>query len=98
MQNNNKKYVELIWADKYDRFKLGKKMSIEKPDLPFQTIETINKPRLKNLESGLFNSDKFYPENEYPPNYPECIYEQLVLMREFPAEKRLNLCMSKLRC
>jgi len=69
--HNNKKYVELIWADKYDRFELGKKMPIEKPNLPFQTVETINKPRLKDLESGLFDPDKVYPENEYPPNYPK---------------------------
>jgi adenine-specific DNA-methyltransferase len=71
MQGNNKKYVELIWADKYDRFELGKKMPIEKPNLPFQTVETVNKPRLKDLENGLFDPEKFYPENEYPPNYPK---------------------------
>jgi hypothetical protein len=51
--NSNKKYVELIWADKYDRFELGKKMRIEKPNLPFQTVETVNKPRLKLIWSFL---------------------------------------------
>ncbi|HEK85776.1 MAG TPA: site-specific DNA-methyltransferase, partial [Candidatus Aminicenantes bacterium] len=69
--NNNKKYVELIWADKYDRFEKGEKTPLERPNLPFQVVETINKPRLKDLESGLFDPEKFYPENEYPPNYPK---------------------------
>jgi len=69
--NNNKKYVELIWPDKYDRFEKGQKTPIEKPNLPFQVVETINKPRIKDLESGLFDPDRFYPENEYPANYPK---------------------------
>jgi len=68
--NNNKKYVELIWSDKYDRFEKGQKTPIEKPNLPFQVVETINKPRIKDLESGLFDPDRVYPENEYPSNYP----------------------------
>jgi adenine specific DNA methylase Mod len=68
---NNKKYVELLWADKYDKFEKGDKIPIEKPNLPFQVVETVNKPRLKDLEGGLFDPSKFYPENEYPPNYPQ---------------------------
>ncbi len=67
----NKKYVELLWADKYDKFEKGEKIPIEKPNLPFQVVETVNKPRLKDLEEGLFDPDKFYPENEYPKDYPK---------------------------
>jgi DNA modification methylase len=67
----NEKYVELLWSQKYDKIDLGEKMPIEKPNLPFQTIETINKPRLKDLEEGLFDPSQFYPENKYPPNYPK---------------------------
>jgi len=69
--NDNKKYVELIWSDKYDRFEKGQKTPIEKPNLPFQVVETINKPRIKDLESGLYEPDQVYPENEYPANYPK---------------------------
>lgn len=43
----NKKYVELIWHQKYDKIDLGKKMPIEKPNLPLQTVETVNKPSKK---------------------------------------------------
>lgn len=68
---NNKKFVELIWAGKYDRFEKGEKTPIERPNLPFQLVETINKPRIKDLEAGLFDPDKIYPEAEYPPNYPK---------------------------
>ena len=63
---DNKKYVELLWADKYDKYEKGNKNIIEKPNLPFQVVETINKPRLKDLEGGLFDSGSFYPESEYP--------------------------------
>ncbi len=68
---NNKKYVELIWAEKYDKYEKGEKIPIEKPNLPFQVVETINKPRLKDLEKGLFDPSQIYPENEYPENYPK---------------------------
>lgn len=67
----NKKWVELLWADKYDRLEKGERIPIEKPNLPFQVIETVNKPRLKDLESGLFDFSQYYPESEYPPNYPK---------------------------
>jgi len=67
----NKKYVELLWAEKYDKYEKGKKIPIEKPNLPFQVVETINKPRLKDLEGGLFDPSQFYPENKYPENYPK---------------------------
>jgi len=69
--SENKKYVELIWHQKYDKLELGEKMPIEKPNLPFQTVETINKLRLKELDGGLFDPSKFYPENKYPSNYPK---------------------------
>ena len=67
----NKKYVELIWHQKYDKVELGEKIPIEKPNLPFQTVETVNKPRLKNLENGLFDPERYYPKDEYPDNYPK---------------------------
>lgn len=47
MANKNKKYVELLWAGKYDEIDKGQKMPIERPNLPFQVVETINKPRIK---------------------------------------------------
>lgn len=56
----NKKYVELLWHQKYDKLDLGEKIPIEKPNLPFQIVETVNKPRLKDLEGGLFDPSKFY--------------------------------------
>ena len=76
---DNRQYVELLWGDKYDKFQVdssqnivaGEKIPIEKPNLPFQVVETINKPRLKDLEDGLFDPSKFYPKNEYPENYPK---------------------------
>lgn len=64
----NKKYVELLWHQKYDKIELGEKIQVEKPNLPFQVVETINKPRLKELEEGLFDPSQYYPENEYPEN------------------------------
>ena len=63
----NKKYVELIWNGKYDKLEIGDRLSIERPNLPFQKVETINKPRLEDIE-WLGN---FYPESKYPPNYPK---------------------------
>jgi adenine-specific DNA-methyltransferase len=64
MAENNKKYVELLWADKYDKFEKGEKLPIEKPNLPFQVVETINKPRIKGgITAPLF------PEDEWPKDY-----------------------------
>ncbi len=62
---NNKKYVELLWAEKYDRYDKGEKIPIEKPNLPFQVVETINEPRAKDISGGLFS------KNDYPQNYPQ---------------------------
>lgn len=67
---DNKKYVELLWAEKYNKYEKGKKIPIGKPNLPFQVVETVNKPRLKDLEGGLFDPAQFYPESKYPKNYP----------------------------
>jgi hypothetical protein len=67
----NKKYVELLWAEKYDQIELGNKIPIEKPNLPFQTVETVNKPRLKDFEDRFFEPSQFYPEDKYPENYPK---------------------------
>ncbi len=63
---NNKKYVELLWAEKYDKYEKGEKVPIEKPNLPFQTVETVNKPRVK----GGFTVPLF-PEDEWPKDYPK---------------------------
>ncbi len=62
----NKKYVELLWHQKYDKIVLGEKAPIEKPNLPFQVVETINKPRIKG---GITTS--LFPEDEWPENYPK---------------------------
>ncbi len=62
----NKKYVELLWYQKYDKLDLGEKIPIEKPNLPFQTVETVNKPRIKGgITAPLF------PEDEWPKDYPK---------------------------
>jgi adenine specific DNA methylase Mod len=61
----NKKYVELIWAGKYDKFEKGNRTPLERPNLPFQVIETVNRPRIKGGSVPLF------PEEEWPPNYPK---------------------------
>jgi len=66
MAENNKKYVELLWADKYDKFEKGEKLPIEKPNLPFQVVETINKPRIKG---GI--TVPLFPEDEWPKDYPK---------------------------
>lgn len=62
---DNKKYVELLWAEKYGKYEKGEKIPIEKPELPFQVVETINKPRIK----GGYTISLF-PEDAYPENYP----------------------------
>jgi len=66
---SNKKYVELLWAEKYDNYEKGEKIPIEKPNLPFQVVETVNKPRIKGGYDSSITS--FFPENEYPENYPK---------------------------
>jgi len=59
----NKKYVELIWHQKYDELEKGEKIPIERPNLPFQVVETINEPRAKDLQKGLYEA--------VPENYPK---------------------------
>jgi adenine specific DNA methylase Mod len=41
-------------------------MPIEKPNLPFQTVETVNKPRIKGGEQEFL-----YPESQWPKDYPK---------------------------
>jgi len=62
---NDKRFIELIWAGKYDRAELEGKAPIERPNLPFQVVETVNEPRLKG---GL--SKQLLGEEEWPENYP----------------------------
>lgn len=59
----NKKYVELIWHQKYDTLDKGEKIPIERPNLPFQVVETVNEPRAKDLQKGLYEA--------VPENYPK---------------------------
>ncbi len=59
----NKKYVELIWHQKYDKLDKGEKIPIERPNLPFQVVETVNEPRAKDLQKGLYEA--------VPENYPK---------------------------
>lgn len=70
----NKKYTELLWNGKYSEswFKefseVRKKANIEmeKPNLAFQKVETINQPRVKGgAQKSLF------PEKDWPENYPK---------------------------
>ena len=70
MAEKNKKYVELIWADKYDKLEKGDTPPLEKPNLPFQVVETVNRPRIKDIEDKLFDPASFFPEDKYPKNYP----------------------------
>lgn len=62
----DEKYVELLWHDKYKKMELGHRTSLDHPNLPFQVIETVNKPRAK----GGINTSLF-PEDEWPGNYPK---------------------------
>jgi adenine specific DNA methylase Mod len=63
---NNKKFVELIWNGKYKEFELKHKTPFDRPNLPFQVVETINMPRIKGgITAPLF------PEDEWPKNYPK---------------------------
>jgi len=71
---NNKKYTELLWNGKYSEswfkefFELRKKatINIERPNLAFQVVETINQPRVKGgAQKSLF------PEKDWPENYPK---------------------------
>jgi len=66
MAENDKKYVELIWNQKYDKIELGEKIPIERPNLPFQIVETVNKPRIKGGEQ-----QSLFPENQWPKDYPK---------------------------
>ncbi|MFN3821058.1 MAG: DNA methyltransferase [bacterium] len=65
-RTKDKKYVELIWYQKYDNLELGDKMPFEKPNLPFQVVETVNKPRIKGGYQQFL-----YPEDEWPKDYPK---------------------------
>ena len=61
----DEKYVELLWYDKYKKMDLGHRTLLDYPNLPFQVIETVNKPRARDgLNSSLF------PEDKWPENYP----------------------------
>jgi len=62
----DEKYVELLWHGKYNKIELSKRVPIDYPNLPFQVVETVNKPRAK----GGINA-ALYPENQWPENYPK---------------------------
>ena len=66
MAENDKKYVELIWNRKYEKIELGEKIPIERPNLPFQIVETVNKPRIKGGEL-----QSLFPEDQWPKDYPK---------------------------
>jgi len=75
--NKDKKYIELIWADKYKDFiRPEKKAEIERIALPFQITETINEPRIKEAEGSL--GKMFSPKAKYPENYPSDWKNKLV--------------------
>ncbi|MCK4322332.1 site-specific DNA-methyltransferase, partial [candidate division WOR-3 bacterium] len=62
----DKKYVELIWHKKYDKFEKGDKIPFERHNLPFQIVETVNKPRVKGGYS-----ESLFPKEKWPENYPK---------------------------
>ncbi len=64
--DENKKYVKLLWHQKYDKIDLGEKIPIEKPNLPFQGVETVNKPRIRDGFTA-----PLFPEEEELKNYPK---------------------------
>ncbi|OSS41657.1 Type 3 restriction-modification system methylation subunit [Desulfurella amilsii] len=72
----NKKYVELLWAEKYDKFEKGEKIPIKNPNLPFQVVETVNEPRVKEWERGLGRD--FFPKAKYPESYSKDWKNKLV--------------------
>jgi len=62
----DEKYIELLWHGKYNKSELGKRVPMDYPNLPFQVVETVNKPRAK----GGLNATLF-PEDQWPENYPK---------------------------
>jgi len=65
MNKADEKYVELIWAGKYESIQKGRAYPLEKPNLPFQPVEAINIPRVKGgYQQNLFDED-------WPENYPQ---------------------------
>jgi len=62
----DEKYVELLWHGKYNKIELSKRVPIDYSNLPFQVVETVNKPRAK----GSVNTALF-PEDQWPENYPK---------------------------
>lgn len=61
----DKRFTELIWAGKYDKVEMEGKAPVERPNLPFQVVETVNEPRLKG---GL--AKPLLGEEEWTENYP----------------------------
>jgi putative transposase len=92
---NNKKYVELLWAEKYDKYEKGKRKPIEKPNLPFQVVETVNELRndiaLAGDESALESFLKIC--NTFTKMKKAFQYKLLANSKTFQkAELWLNLC------
>jgi len=59
----NDKYVELIWKDKYDSFQKGTTPPLERLNLPFQPVETINVPRVKGGIQQALSEPENYPSD-----------------------------------
>ena len=71
---DDNKYVELIWSRKYDRVVKGEKIPVERHNLPFQVVETVNKPRVAGgVQTALF------PDDKWPENYPKDWKNKLIL-------------------
>ncbi len=62
----DEKYVELLWYNKYKKMEISHRTPIDYTNLPFQIVETVNKPRAK----GGVNTSLF-PEDQWPENYPK---------------------------
>jgi adenine-specific DNA-methyltransferase len=69
---NNKRFTELIWAGKYDKTDLEGKAPLERPNLPFQTVETVNEPRLKGGLAKPLLGEEVWSEN-YPRDWKDLL-------------------------
>lgn len=76
--------TELIWP--------GKKTEVERVSLPFQTVETVNKPRAEGSQTDFFSGS--WPEN-YPKDWKNMLiwgdnkYVMASLLKDFTG--KINL-------
>ncbi len=59
----NKKYLDFIQHQTYDKIDPGEKIPIGRPHLTFRVVETASEPRLIDFVDCLFFPYRFYSEN-----------------------------------